>query len=376
MKLYEYLAKEVFARRGIPVPRGGVASTPEEAEARAREVGGPVAVKSQVLAGGRGKAGGITFADTPAQAREAAERLLGTELKGLTIEKVLVEEKLAIRHEIYLGVAIDRSARRPLIIASAKGGINIEEIPEEDIVRRTVDVAVGVEPFVGREIVRRLGLDQAVGKQVADILARLYKVFRANDAELTEINPLVVVEGGRVIAADGRLNVDDEALYRHKELPYVEERTGLEKKIHDLGVSYVALEGDIAVIANGAGITMGTLDTLMYYGGRPANFLDAGGGTGSDEMAAAISLLLETGPSAFLVNIFGGITRCDEVAKALIQARQASGADVPFVIRLVGTNEAEGHRILRENGMEAFRSMAEAAQKVVALASSRASAAS
>lgn len=366
MKLYEYLAKDVFARNGLPVPKGRVARTPEEAEAIAREIG-EVAIKSQVLAGARGKAGGIAFAATPVEAREAAARLLGTEIRGFRVEQVLVEEKLKIERELYLGITVDKAAKEPLVIASNQGGMNIEDVPERQIIKRRIDIRLGLYPYVGREVARRLELAGEIARQVADTLTRLYRVFRNYDAELVEINPLVI-SGERVIAADARLNVDDDALYRHRDLPLVEEGTELEKKIKALGLAYVELEGDIAVMANGAGITMATLDVLQRYGGRPANFLDAGGGAGVEPTAQAIEVLLMKKPKAMLINIFGGITRCDDVARAVVQVKTMRGIPVPLVIRLVGTNEVEGLEILRENGLAAYRSMDEAARAVVAAA--------
>ncbi|MCL5039454.1 MAG: ADP-forming succinate--CoA ligase subunit beta [Firmicutes bacterium] len=351
MKLYEYLAKDVFARNGLPVPKGRVARTPEEAEAIAREIG-EVAIKSQVLAGARGKAGGIAFAATPVEAREAAARLLGTEIRGFRVEQVLVEEKLKIERELYLGITVDKAAKEPLVIASNQGGMNIEDVPERQIIKRRIDIRLGLYPYVGREVARRLELAGEIARQVADTLTRLYRVFRNYDAELVEINPLVI-SGERVIAADARLNVDDDALYRHRDLPLVEEGTELEKKIKALGLAYVELEGDIAVMANGAGITMATLDVLQRYGGRPANFLDAGGGAGVEPTAQAIEVLLMKKPKAMLINIFGGITRCDDVARAVVQVKTMRGIPVPLVIRLVGTNEVEGLEILRENGLAA-----------------------
>lgn len=366
MKLYEYMAKEVFARHGIPVPRGRVATTPEEAAAIAAEVG-PVAIKSQILAGGRGKAGGIKFANTPEEAAAAAAVLLGTELKGLVIDRVLVEQKLQIYKELYLGVAVDGAAKKPVFIASDQGGVNIEEVPEKQIIRRHIDPRWGMYPFMGREIARRLGLSGNVARQTADIAVKLYSAFAATDAELCEINPLVI-SGETAIAADGRLNVDDEALFRHRDLPVTREGTPLEQRVKELDLAYVELDGDIAVMANGAGMAMATLDVLQIYGGRPANFLDAGGGAGVEPTARAIEILLETGPKAILINIFGGITRCDDVARAIVQVKETRGIPVPLVVRLVGTNEAAGVEILKGAGIDAYRKMDEAAARVVELA--------
>ncbi len=368
MKLYEYMAKEVFRAFDIPVPAGRVAASPEEAGEIARELGGDVAVKSQVLAGGRGKAGGIKFAGCPEEALDAARELLNQEIRGYRVERVLVEEKLTIDQELYLAIAVDGAARSPVVIASSRGGVDIEQVPEADLIRERIDIRWGFRPYQARRLAYRLGLTGAVARGVASIAIRLYRVFRERDAELTEINPLVVC-GNDVLAADARLNVDDEALFRHGDLPKVEEGTEIERRVKSFGLSYVELDGDIAVMANGAGITMATLDILQRYGGRPANFLDAGGGAGTEPTARAIETLLMTRPKAILINIFGGITRCDDVAWAIVQVRNTRGIPVPLVVRLVGTNQEEGVRILRENGLRAYSEMHEAAEKVVALAS-------
>lgn len=368
MKLYEHLAKEVFARHGIPTPPGRVVTTAEQAATVCGEIG-EVALKVQILSGGRGKAGGIRFAASPDEARRQAEDLLGSEIRGLRVERLLAEKKLQIDREFYAGIAVDGAARRPLVIASAAGGVNIEEVPEKLIVRQLLDPAWGLMPFRARQIARRLELQGDLARQFGDILVRLYRVFRSTDAELAEINPLVLQKDGKLIAADGRLNVDDDALSRHPNLPPVEEGTELERRAKKAGLAYVELDGDIAVMANGAGITMATLDILQHYGGRPANFLDAGGGAGVEPMAQAIELLLSRQPKALLLNVFGGITRCDDVAKALVTvAERRGGLSLPVVIRLVGTNEKEGLAILKEHGFDAYRTMEEAAVKVVAAA--------
>ncbi|MCG0238094.1 MAG: ADP-forming succinate--CoA ligase subunit beta [Firmicutes bacterium] len=366
MKLYEYLAKSLLAEVGIPTPQGRLATTPEEAEAAAREIG-PCAVKAQVLVGGRGKAGGIKLANTPEEARQRAAEILGMNLKGYIVEKVWVEQQLKIDRELYVSITVDGQARQPLVIASAHGGVNIEEVPEEYIVKKNIDITTGLLPFHGREIARRLGLSGDLAKQFADILAKMYTAFRKYDAELVEINPLAVV-GDRLIAADSRLNVEDDALFRHPELPRVEEGTELERKVRATGLAFVQLDGDIAVMANGAGMAMGTLDVLSLYGGRPANFLDAGGGASVEPMAQAIRFLLETKPKAILINIFGGITRCDDVARAIVTVKETEGIPVPLVVRLVGTNDEEGRRILAEAGIHAYTDMGEAAKAVVAAA--------
>ncbi|MCL6609959.1 MAG: ADP-forming succinate--CoA ligase subunit beta [Peptococcaceae bacterium] len=369
MKLFEYMGKELFSGYGITVPRGRMASTPGEAAAVAAEIGGEVVVKSQILSGKRGKGGGILFAASPAEAEDAAAKILGSTVQGLKVESVLVEEKIKIDRELYLAITVDGSARKPVLIASASGGMDIEDVPDEDIVKYHIDTFVGLQPYAAREITRRLGLTGPPAGEMNRLLPLLYRIFREKDAELVEINPLVV-SGDKLIAADAKVTIDDEALYRQKGLPHVEERTEAEQKAHALGLSYVQLEGNIAVMANGAGITMGTLDTLQHFGGRPANFLDAGGGTGTEATAKALEILLETNPRVILINIFGGITRCDDVANALVKVKNEIGIPVPVVIRLVGTNEETGVRILRENGFEAYRMMREAAAKAVEIANS------
>jgi len=373
LKLYEYLAKGILAKSGIPTPPGRLAMSPDEAAAVAAEIGAPVALKAQILAGGRGKAGGIRFADDPEQARAVAREMFGADLKGFRIDRLLVEKKLKIENEIYVGIAVDAAAKVPLLIASAQGGMSIEEVPEKAIVKRPIDITWGLYPYAAREVVRRLGLTGTPAKQVAEVMIKLYKVFRAYDAELVEINPLIVTAGKgpgeeEVIAADARLNVDDYAMFRHKDLPTVEEGTELERKVRAIGLSYVELDGDIAVMANGAGMAMATLDILSRYGGRPANFLDAGGGAAVEPTAQAIEVLLAQRPKAMLINIFGGITRCDDVARAILWVKQNRGIPVPLVVRLVGTNEAEGVRLLQEAGINAYKSLDEAAARVVAAA--------
>lgn len=363
MKLYEYLAKQMLAASGVPTPQGRLAVTPEEAEAAAREIG-PCAIKAQVLVGGRGKAGGIKLANTPEEARQRAGEILGMNLKGFIVDKVWVEQQLQIEKELYLSITVDGQAKQPLVIASAHGGVNIEEMPEEYIVKQHVDITTGLLPFHTREIARRVGLGGDLARQFSQVLQSMWKAFRKHDAELVEINPLAIV-GGKIIAADSRLNVEDDALFRHKDLPVVEEGTELEQKVRATGLAFVQLEGDIAVMANGAGMAMGTLDVLSLYGGRPANFLDAGGGASVEPTAQAIEFLLETNPKGMLINIFGGITRCDDVAKAIIQVKESRGIPVPLVVRLVGTNDKEGRQLLEQAGIHAYTEMGEAARAAV-----------
>ncbi len=367
MKLYEYMGKNLLSSYGISVPRGKMAATPGDASSAASEIGSEVVIKSQILSGKRGKGGGILFASTPEEAGVAAARILGGSIQGLTVESVLVEEKINIEREFYLAVTVDGSAKKPVIIASSSGGMDIEEVPDEEIIKYHIDVFLGLQPYAAREITRRLGLTGPLAREMQNMLPLLYRIFREKDAELVEINPLVI-SGDRLIAADAKVTIDDDGLFRQQGLPRVEERTEAEQKAHALGLSYVQLEGNIAVMANGAGITMGTLDIIQHYGGSPSNFLDAGGGTGMEATAKALEILLSTNPKVILINIFGGITRCDDVANALIKVKNEREIPVPVVIRLVGTNEEIGVKILQENGFEAYKMMHEAAAKAVELA--------
>lgn len=367
--MFEYMGKELFAGFGLRVPRGGMVSNPEQAARLAEEIGSSVVIKSQVLSGKRGKAGGIKFADHPGEAAIAAREILGMSIQGHSVEKLLVEEKLNIAKELYLAVTIDLAAKKPVMIASAQGGMDIEEVAEEFIIKEVIDVELGMQNFIAGDMVRKLGfgLNTPVGKELVRVIMTLYKIFREVDAELVEINPLVI-SGEKVIAADSKVTIDDAALYRQKDLPRVENRTAAEKTAHDLGLSFVELAGNIGVMANGAGITMGTLDTISYYGGKPANFLDAGGGTGEEGTAKAIELILSRNPKTIVINIFGGITRCDDVARALVKVKETVGIPVPVVIRLVGTNQEAGRAILKEAGIEAYDFMQDAIKKAVELA--------
>lgn len=373
MKMFEYMGKELFAKYGLPVPKGRMITNPDDAAQVAAEIGAPVVIKSQVLSGKRGKAGGIKFANTPEEAKAAAKEIFGMTIQGLPVEILLVEEKLQIDKELYLSITIDNAAKKPILIASAYGGMDIEEVEEELIIKKHLDVELGMQGFIARDVVRRMGVSLASphGKELVKIITTLYKIFVQKDADLVEINPLVF-SGDKVIAADAKVTIDDEALYRQKDLPRVEERTATEKAAYDLGLSFVELDGNIGVMANGAGITMGTLDSLAYYGGAAANFLDAGGGTGEEGTAKALELILSRNPKAIIINIFGGITRCDDVARAFASVKKKRGIPVPVVIRLVGTNQDEGRAILKEVGIEAFDFMQDAAMKAVELAKGQA----
>ena len=365
MKLFEYMGKELFKQYDIPVPEGRVVQTPGDA-ADATEAIGSVVIKSQVLTGKRGKAGGIAFVNDPDAARSEAQRLLGMEIGGFPVEHLLVEGKINIERELYLAITVDGSLRCPVVLASLEGGMDIEEVPENLIVKYPIEVNMGLQPFMAREICRRLALKGDLAKSFSDILFKLYKLFKEMDAELVEINPLVIT-GENMLAADAKVTIDEDALFRHKALPRVEERTELEKKAHELGLAYVELDGDVAIMANGAGMAMATLDMLNYYGGRPANFMDAGGGAGVEQTARALELLLATEPKVIMINIFGGITRCDDVANAFATVKKEKDLTIPVVFRLVGTNEDAGRQILEDIGISAYRTMQETAQKAVEL---------
>jgi succinyl-CoA synthetase beta subunit len=377
LKLLEYEAKEVFRRYGVPLGASAVASTPEEAREAFTKIGRPIVVKAQVGVGGRGKAGGIKPADTPEQAYTVAKQILGMRIKDLPIRKVLVEERLPIQHEVYLGVIVDRAARCYTILASSEGGVNIEEVAAktpEKIVKHAIDPLRGFRSYHANAVAKHLGYGGKKMQQLGDILQKLYRVAYEMDAELTEINPLIETADG-FIAADARLNVDNNALYRHKELEakYLEsfegELTPREMEARAMDLTYVELNGDIGIIGNGAGLTMATLDTVMLYGGHAGNFLDLGGGASPERIGKAVEFVLkDSRVKALFVNVLGGITRCDDTAKGIIDARKKLNDKKPIVVRMMGTNEEEGKRLLHEAGIETDDTMEEAAQKAVALA--------
>ncbi len=369
LKLYEFMGKKIFHQYDIPVPRGKLVSAPEQAAAAAVELG-EVVIKAQVLSGKRGKSGGIAFASTEDEAKQEATRIFALTLQDTPVKSLLVEEKIEIIKEFYMALTVDNVARCPVLLASLDGGMDIEDVPEDRLVRWLVDINLGLQPFMIREVCHRLGADQELTKQLLDILPKLYHLFRELDAELAEINPLALTPEG-LVAADAKITIDDDALYRHPELQLISEKTKLELKAEELGLAYVELDGDLAVMANGAGITMATLDMVQHYGGTPANFLDFGGGAGMERNMQALELLLETNPKAILINIFGGITRCDDVARAFVQVKQNKEITIPVSFRLLGTNEKEGRAILKEIGIEAFESMDEAVKHAVKLADSR-----
>ena len=377
MDLYEYQGKQMLARHGIPVPDGRVVTTPAAARAAAEEIGGTVVVKAQVRVGGRGKAGGIKLAETPDEAEARASEILGMDIKGHLVERVWIEAGSKIAKEYYLSVTFDRGAKKPLVMLSAEGGVDIEEVAAnrpEALARLHVDPLVGLQPHDARWLCFHAGIDtEAISGTVA-IIQKLYGAFVGLDAMLTEINPLILTEDGKVVALDAKVTTDGNAAYRHDEMAEFRETTTSdpqEKAAQEKGVTYVKLDGDVGILGNGAGLVMSTLDVVALAGGTPANFLDAGGGSKADEVVTALEVLLsDPKVKVLLVNIFGGITRCDEVAEGLLTALDNLGATLPIVVRLDGTNEEEGRRILRErapSNVVVETTMLSAAERAVSL---------
>ena len=373
MKLLEHEAKSIFSRYEIPVPRGELATSPSEAREIAARLNTPVAVKAQIPVAGRGKTGGILFGDSPAEAEMAAKKLLNKQIRGIEVNSVLVEERISILRELYFGVTVDRSRRSYVAVASSEGGMEIEEIATrmpEKISKTFIDPLYGFHSYHARQIAAKLGYEGKQMLKLAGVLFKQYKVAMDYDVELAEMNPLVETSDGKFVAADTRLIIDDNALYRHpefkKRLTEDIELPPQELEARRSGLAYVKLDGNIGVIGNGAGLVMATLDAIQLFGGEPANFLDVGGGASADMMATALNIVLsDPGVKVVFINILGGITRCDEVARGILEARRRTGFRKPMVIRLMGTNEEEGRRILTDAGVHVLRSMEEAAGKAV-----------
>ena len=376
MKLHEFQSKAILARYGIPVPRGAVVDEPGRAAGLARRLGRPVAVKAQVLVGGRGKAGGIRVAASPDEATEAAAAVFGLTIHGSPVSRLLVEEAAEIARELYLGLVVDRAARRVVLMASGKGGVDIEEVARSDpgqIARSSIDPFLGLRDYQARYLASFLDLPPGLWPAFANVAQGLYAAFGECDASLAEINPLVVTSAGALLALDAKINLDDNALFRHADLEALrnaDEESPAEAQARAAGLSYVSLPGNVGCLVNGAGLAMATLDAVRAFGGLPANFLDVGGGARAERVAAALDIILQDSRvCAVLLNIFGGITRCDEVAQGVIQARSRLQPQLPIVARLVGTNEAEGQAMLSwVEGIRATRSLSEAARLAVSLA--------
>jgi succinyl-CoA synthetase beta subunit len=373
MKLHEYQSKLIFAKYGIPIPRGRVASAPSEARNIAEELGGRVVIKSQVLVGGRGKAGGIRLANNPHEAEELATQILAMEIKGLPVRKVLVDEAASIEKEIYLGITNDRTARRPVMMASAAGGVEIEEVARETpekIVRVHIDPLLGLRDYLARDLAAGIDLPREHWRAFNALAYGLWRAYGECDANLAEINPLVITSDNRLLAVDGKMVVDDNALFRHSDLADLRDldaEAPSEIEARKFGLSYIKLDGNIGCMVNGAGLAMTSMDIIKLFGGDPANFLDIGGGAPADKVAAALRIILsDPNVKAVLFNVFGGITRCDEVARGILVALDEVKPHVPMVVRLVGTNAEEGRQLLADAHMITAETLAEAAQKAVA----------
>jgi succinyl-CoA synthetase beta subunit len=375
VKLHEYQSKTIFAKYGIPIPKGAVAENAEQARQIAAQFGKKVVIKAQVLVGGRGKAGGIKLANNPNEAETLADQILAMQIKGLPVRKVLVDEAINIAKEIYLGIVVDRAAKCATMMGSAAGGMDIEEVARttpEKIIRVQIDPAYGLRDYQARELAFQIGIDKTLLRDFVAIAHGLYRTFIETDASLAEINPLVITAENKLIAADGKIVLDDNALYRHpdlEELRDIDEESLAEKEARKAGLSYVKLDGNIGCMVNGAGLAMATMDVIKFYGGEPANFLDIGGGAKADKVKAALEIILsDPNVKAVLFNIFGGITRGDEVARGIVEGLKGVKTRVPMVARIVGTNAEEGRKILADAKMITAETLEEGAQKAVAAA--------
>ena len=368
MKLHEYQAKELLAAYGIPIPKGSVASSPEEAREKAQELGGSCVVKAQVHAGGRGKAGGIHVTTTPKEAEKAAGLLLGTRLitaqtdsDGVPINHVLLEHTVNVEKELYLGIIIDGSVGGPVIIASQAGGMEIEEIAEKHpdlILRVAIDPVIGFQPFQARYLSSAMGLSSESTKAITPVLSNLYRLFIDKDCSMVEINPLVVTDEQKIIALDAKVTIEDDALFRQREMIELRDLTQegkLEGIALEKGIAYVKLDGEVGCLVNGAGLAMATMDSVRAAGFDPANFLDVGGGADPNRVAETVSLVLEDpNVKRILVNVFGGIARCDDIAKGIAMAMPEDRKDIPIIVRFLGTNKEEGNQVLRESGLNIY----------------------
>lgn len=372
MKLHEYQSKQLLARYGVQIPRGRIASTAYEAKQITEELGTRTVIKSQVLVGGRGKAGGIRVANNPREAEDLATSILSMDIKGLPVRKVLVDEAITFNTEIYLGITIDRNTKTPVIIASGSGGMDIEEIARtypDRIIKESVNPLIGLRDYQTRDLASGIDLPHQYWKQFLEVTRGLWQLFKDIDATMAEINPLVITTDSKLVALDAKITVDDNALYRHADLNEmrdldVEDPSEIKARKYDL--SYIKLDGKIGCLVNGAGLAMTMMDMIKYYGGSPANFLDIGGGAGCEKVSAAMQIILEDQAiNAVLVNIFGGITRCDEVAKGVLQAMNDHPREVPIIARLVGTNSEAGKKLLNDAGISTSETLTEAARAAV-----------
>jgi succinyl-CoA synthetase beta subunit len=384
MKIHEYQAKALLARHGVPVPRGEVANTPEEAEAAAKKLGGSVVVKAQIHAGGRGKGGGVKVAKDAAEAREIAGKILGMTLithqtgpEGRVVKTVLVEETLPIERELYLGIVLDRTIGKNVFMASSEGGMDIEEVAHntpERIIKEPLEPGIGLQPFQARKLAFAIGITGPAVNLAAQAMVALSKAVEEFDASLAEINPFILTKDGKVFALDAKMNIDDNAMFRHKDMAVLRdlnEEDPLEVEASKFGLNYIKLDGSVACMVNGAGLAMATMDIIQYAGGTAANFLDVGGGANAEQIKNAFRILLsDSAVKAVLINIFGGILRCDTLATGVVAAARELSIKVPIVVRMEGTNVELGQKILLESGFNftVADGMLDAAQKVVGLA--------
>ncbi len=385
MKIHEYQAKSILSQYGVRIPTGEVAETAEKAYEIAKEIGPRVVVKAQIHAGGRGKGGGVKLANTPEEAQERAQEIIGMNLvthqtgpEGKIVKRILVEEALDIAKELYIGIVIDRAKEAPVVMASSEGGMEIEKVAAETpelIFKEYINPGTGFLPFQARKLAFQLGLEGNTFKQAVKFLLALYKAFESTDASLAEINPLLITSQGDVLALDAKMNFDDNALVRHpniKEMRDLDEEDPLEAEASKFDLNYIKLDGNVGCMVNGAGLAMATMDIIMYSGGMPANFLDVGGGVSEEAVKNAFKILTsDKDVKAALINIFGGIVRCDLVANGIVKAAKELELKIPMVVRLEGTNVEQGKKILDESGLAFFSasSMKEAAEKIVPLAS-------
>ena len=376
MKIHEYQARELFVKEGIPVPAGYLCRSAAEGRSAAAKIAKPVVIKAQILVAGRGKAGGVKPASNPEEAFKVAESLIGSTIKGIKVNSVLVVEAEKPQKELYIGYTIDRARRKITLIASSEGGIDLEELAKnrpEKIHKKEIDPLLGMHPFEARDAAYSIGLQGKSASEFANIAEKIFNIFKSVDADLAESNPLAIRSDGTLVALDARITLDDNALYRHQEYHQVdEEMSPLEREAQEKGLAFVQLDGDIGIIGNGAGLVMATLDVVAHYGGKPANFLDMGGGSSAESVYQAVKLCLEQkNLRALFVNILGGITKCDDVANGLVKALGEAQSRIPITVRMVGTNEEEGRRILRENDIAYLDSMETAAEAVVKSAGGR-----
>lgn len=375
MKIHEYQAKEIFAQYNIPVTRETLCHTADEALSASEQLGYPCVVKAQVLTGGRGKAGGVKLVKNKEEAKTAAQAILGMDIKGYKVEKVLVAEGVKFNKEVYVGLTIDRNSKSVILMASKEGGVEIEEVAKENpdaILKFPIEADLGMTSFTARKIAFKLFDNFSLVKQAADLFQKLYKIVFDTDASLVEINPLVITDKGKLLALDGKMNFDDNALFRQSKIEAMNEPDEDEKKelyAKEKGLSYIHLNGNIGFMVNGAGLAMATMDLIKLYGGEPANFLDIGGSSNPQKVVDAMNLILsDKNVKVIMINIFGGITRGDDVAKGLLEALNRIEVNVPIVVRLSGTNAKEGLEILKDTKLTVVESMSEAAEKAVSLA--------